>query len=997
MTFFQMRRGKMQISSRQNQSEKRSNLKLAQFFIMGMALFLLLFSPLSAQKEKLDEEYTAKIKEFTTEPFFMTKYVDHLPYSEDVPTPLDILGRIAGAPDIVSYSHEVYKYMQALADASPRITLTKIGKTEEGRDMILVVVADEDTIKNLNQYKKSNALLADPRKIKEPSEAKELIIKAKPMYWATGALHSGETGSPEMLMELAYRIAVGESEFIKTIRDNIIVMITPILEVDGRDKAVDLFMAKRKDPDATVARSPIYWGKYVSHDNNRDAVGLGLNITNHILDTYMEFHPQIMHDLHESIAYLYTSTGTGPYNAWVDPILVDEWQELAHQEVSEMTRLGVPGVWTHGFYDGWAPNYLFYVANGHNSIGRFYETQTARDGSTQIIRSSENRSWFKPNPPLREAVWSFRNNINYQQSGILIAMNHTAKNARKFMENFYLKSLRSIQKAKAEGPAAYVIPGDNSRPAQAASLIRLLQRHGIEVHKAEKEFETEEGQFAEGSLVVRLDQPYSRMADLLLDKQYFNVNDPRPYDDVGWTVGPMYNVETVRIEDVAVLSAPMDKIQGKMKLAGGVEKLTGGKVQAYIINHDASNSLATFRFEKSDLKIEAAEEEFEVEEKKFNAGSFLLKTDNNSDDLKEQLEEAGNKYEFTAFSVSEIPEVPTHALEVPRIAIMHTWQNTQTEGWLRMGFDKLNIPYDYISVLDVRDEPNLREKYDVVVFGPSGRNAFTIVDGLPLTGDPIPWKKSELTPNIGVQDETDDMRGGLGLDGVFNLYKFLKKGGLFITLTNSSSVPIQFGMAQGLQIKQTENLWARGGVYSATFRDRKSPIAYGYGEELGAYFNSSPVFSFSAAAGRGRRVSPTVRTPGSTTSRPSGRGGIGESDVVQGRMRNMAKESVAEFRMAQKKEASTSTSRASTSSASSRRPRIVLAFQGDVKKLLISGGLNGGNELAGSPAVVDAKVGEGHVVMFSINPFWRNQTHGAYFLVFNAMMNYKSLDAGKSN
>ena len=996
MILFQLRREKMQIFSRKNQFERWSKWKLAQISIIGAALLFLLFAPLNAQKQKLDEEYTAKIKEFTTETFFMTKYVDHLPYSEGIPTPLDILGHIAGAPDIVSYSHEVYKFMQALADASPRVTLTKIGKTEEGRDMILVVVADEDTIATLDQYKKINALLADPRKITEPSEAKELIAKSKPMYWATGALHSGETGSPEMLMELAYRLAVGESEFIQTIRNNMIVMITPILEVDGRDKAVDLFMAKRKDPDATVARSPIYWGKYVSHDNNRDAVGLGLNITNHILDTYMEFHPQVMHDLHESIAYLYTSTGTGPYNAWVDPILVDEWQELAHQEVSEMTRLGVPGVWTHGFYDGWAPNYLFYVANGHNSIGRFYETQTARDGSTQIVRSSENRSWFKPNPPLREAVWSFRNNINYQQSGILIAMNHTAKNANKFMENFYLKSLRSIQKAKTEGPAAYVIPGDNSRPAQAASLIRLLQRHGIEVHKAKKEFETKEGQFSEGSLVVRLDQPYSRMADLLMDKQYFNVNDPRPYDDVGWTVGPLYNVETVRIEDVSVLSAPMDIILGKMRLEGGVEKLEGGKVQAYIINHDASNSLATFRFAKRDLKMEAAEEEFEVEEKMFNAGSFILKAGDNADDLEEQLEEAGNKFEFTAYSVSEIPEVPTHVLDVPRIAIMHTWQNTQTEGWLRMGFDKLSIPYDYISVLDVRDEPNLREKYDVIVFGPSSGNAFSIVNGLPLTGDPIPWKKSELTPNIGVQDETDDMRGGLEIDGVFNLYNFLKQGGLFITLTNSSSIPIQFGMAQGLQIKQTPNLWARGGVYSTTFRDRKSPIAYGYGEELGANFNSSPVFSFSTGGGRGRGEStPTVRTPGSTTSRPSGRGGIGESDVVQGRMRDMAKETVAEFRKAQKKEADAKTSSATTSSAASRRPRIVLAFQSDVNKLLISGGIDGGSELAGSPAVVDAKVGEGHVVMFSINPFWRNQTHGAYFLVFNAMMNYNNLDAGK--
>ena len=85
-----------------------------------------------------------------------------------------------------------------------------------------------------------------------------------------------------------------------------------------------------------------------------------------------------MHDLHESVPFLYTSTGTGPYNDEYDPIVVDEWHTLAYQEITELTRRGLPGVWTHGFYDGWAPNYtLLAVANLHNSIGRFYETYTS--------------------------------------------------------------------------------------------------------------------------------------------------------------------------------------------------------------------------------------------------------------------------------------------------------------------------------------------------------------------------------------------------------------------------------------------------------------------------------------------------------------------------------------------------------------------------------------------------------------------------------------------
>ena len=94
------------------------------------------------------------------------------------------------------------------------------------------------------------------------------------------------------------------------------------------------------------------------------------------MKTYLDWHPTVMHDLHESVPYLYTSTGTGPYNTSLDPIVTDEWWMLAKHEVSEMTKRGVPGVWTWGFYDGWVPNYLFFIANSHNSIGRFYETQT---------------------------------------------------------------------------------------------------------------------------------------------------------------------------------------------------------------------------------------------------------------------------------------------------------------------------------------------------------------------------------------------------------------------------------------------------------------------------------------------------------------------------------------------------------------------------------------------------------------------------------------------
>ena len=279
--------------------------------VSAVCLTLSLWTVPAAAQQKVDEEYTAKIKEFTTDPHFLTSYVNYLPASEAVPTPLDVLGHIAGARDILTYTKDINRYMRALAEASPRVKVFPAGTTEEGRERIYVVIASEDTIANLEKYKAINAKLADPRSISE-KEAEELIREAKVMYWATGAMHSGETGSPEMLMELAYRIAVDEGPFIRTIRDNAIVMITPVLEVDGREKMVDLAMAPRKDPEGTYARRPLYWGKYVAHDNNRDNLALALDLSRHLINNFLEWHPQVLHDLHESASHLYVSTGTGP-------------------------------------------------------------------------------------------------------------------------------------------------------------------------------------------------------------------------------------------------------------------------------------------------------------------------------------------------------------------------------------------------------------------------------------------------------------------------------------------------------------------------------------------------------------------------------------------------------------------------------------------------------------------------------------------------------------
>ncbi len=892
--------------------------------------------------------------------------MDHLPASPTVPTPEKILGYAVGTPNKLTYTKDLYRYFRALEKASPRVKVFVIGHSEEGRETLMVAVSDEQNIGKLDRYREITARLADPRTTTE-AESKALIAEGLPLYWASGSIHSPETASPEMLMELAYRLAVEDTPLIQNIRKNLVVLITPTSEVDGRDRAVDIYNYRKANPGKGVP-SLLYWGKYVAHDNNRDGMSMSLSLSRIMMKTFLDWHPTVLHDLHESVPFLYTSTGMGPYNAWLDPIVVDEWQSMAYHEIEEMTKRGVPGVWTHGFYDGWAPNYMFYAANGHNSIGRFYETfggQGADTGYRNIPADQTTRTWFRPNPPLARVNWSIRNNINLQQSALLLAMDDVAKQKERFLGNFYLKSKRSIAKARTEGPAAWLFPSDDPRPAEAAELMNLLGIQGVEVHKTTAPF----GKYGAGSYAIRMDQPYSRMADMLLDTQYYNVADPKPYDDTGWSFGPLKNVKTVRITDPAILTVPMTRLQGQVTAPGGVT----GTGTTFLINHNTDNTLATLRFKLKGARIMVAEQPFEADGRKYSAGSLYLTGVDRA-----QLDSLATSLQFTA-AAGKAPAVPMHEMAVPRIALVHTWQNTQNEGWYRVALDHLQIPYTYISDHTLRDTQNLRAKFDVILFGPVAGTSQRIVNGLPMIGVPIPWKGSTLTPNLANSpDTTDDIRGGMGLEGLIHIKDFVEAGGLFITIGGNASIPIDYGLVEGVQITPARELQAQGAVLNAVFPDsspnKKSPIAYGYGDKLAVYFNQTPILNVTPPPG-----SP-ARAP--TATRPTGRGTPTDPDIPQGRPYIAPLASVPE---------EISDIARIMTPPPNMRPRIVARFAPEAD-LFVSGMLAGAKELAGRPAIVDVPLGKGHVVLFANNPMWRATTQGSYFLLFNAMLNYDHLN-----
>jgi hypothetical protein len=902
-------------------------------------------------QQPIDSAYSARIKELTpTDPHwkFTTELVETLPASSTVPTPLKVLGYVPGTIGKLSRVADINRYFNAVASSSPRTKLYSFGKSDEGREMIGLVIADEATIQNIEKYRTDLARLADPRGLIDADKAR-LIKQAKPIYWLSGSIHSPETGSPEMLMELAYRLAVDESENSRAIRNNVITIITPVSEVDGRDRMVDADKEARELKLGPGGVPLIYWGKYTAHDNNRDGIVLSQKLTQNIMAAFLQWKPVVVHDLHESVPFLYTSTGTGPYNDEYDPIVVDEWHTLAYQEITELTRRGLPGVWTHGFYDGWAPNYtLLSVANLHNSIGRFYETYTSHGADCAIVKlraADTERRWDRPNPPVNGVKWCIRNNINYQESGVLIALRYVADHKETFLSNYVAKAERMIERGRTTAPYAFVIPKGQRHAAEAADLVNLFRAQGSEINVASSDFtlsdpartaRSKDSTKASppttvhtGDWIVRLDQPYSASVRTLLAIQKFKADDPPPYDDTGWTLDVLRHVETIKVADSSIFTKPMQLMTGPATVRGTVAS-TG----TLLVKHLGDWRSAALPWKVGGAKISVADAAFTVGGSSYPAGTYVV--ENASSSVRDAIAAMG----LNAVSSASPVTVAMHAVSAPRIALMHTWIETQNEGWVRFAFEQMGIPFTYIADQSIK-KPGFLDKFDVVVYPHVNGPSTTMVNGRPMIGPAIPWKKTAETPNLGLWDETDDIRPAMGLDGLAALRKFVERGGLLITTGNSSRLPIDMGFNTSVSVVPTTRLNARGGIYRAQIAAPLSPILYGYDNAtFPIYFNQTPVMSV---------------TPRDTTQ---------ENEGIDPAIVNLRE---------------------------AQRARVVLKYHEKADSLLVSGLLAGGDELAGKAAVVDAPLGKGHVVMFGIRPLWRWESQGSFALAINAIANWNHL------
>ena len=899
----------------------------------------------------VDKISTDAIRAATTDERFLNDWVSAIPDHPSIPSPRDFLGHIAGAAGEMTNVDKIHDYMRAIADATDRAKVISLGQTAEGREMIAIIIADPDVIANLDDYKSRLNRLADPRGLSE-EQAHEIIGGAKPIYWITAGLHSTEYGPPETSLEIAYRLAAEDREIFKNIRKNVITMITPVFEVDGRNRSTEWFLKHNKGRTDYYNRPPSgppFWGKYTFHDNNRDGIALTQPLTKNYLNTFNEYKPTLSLDLHESVPYLYVATGTGPYNPGVSPTTVTEWAAIANYEVNSLTAKGMPGVWTWGFYTGWWPGYMLWITNNRNSNGRFFETFGNGGSETMMRDLTDNRmagekltdkTWYRPSPPSAETSWSMRNNVNYMSSGVYASLEYASKNGQHLVTGFYTKSRDAVKAGVTGDFKAIVIPHDQRDVGAAKELLDLALEQGIEIGISRSNGKFGEVKVSRGDAIIKLNQPYGPFAKALFEKQKFPEKvDVPPYDDVAWTLGLMRGVNTVFVKDGDILD-----LNATLKTAGTdfykADSLPNWS-KYYAVPHKGQEGLGELRFALSGTEMHATTKSVKIAQHTFPAGTIFIDA---SKVDKDALRAVIKNTLIEIVGVSAIPKDNMVSLDVPRIGVLHSWVSTQNPGWVRYTLDQSKIPYTLIEKSELK-AGGLNDKYDVILapsFG--GRGSFkALLNGVDKKWSPLAYETTPETPSHGHIMSSPDITGGYGFDGMASLDSFMNAGGTFIGLGSGGSLAAESGITSKVSMSRA-NINTPGSFVRMKVTNSASPLTFGYDTLTYAFRGNTPLYRVSKD-----NLDLVVAQFGTKKA------------VVRPWLKDKTKDK---------------------KSKEDKKP----------DPLVLSGGmLSGKKQVNGAPAILETDVGQGQAIFFAWNPMHRHLNHHDHAFVYNALMYWNDL------
>jgi hypothetical protein len=563
------------------------------------------------------------------------------------------------------------------------------------------------------------------------------------------------------------------------------------------------------------------------------------------------------------------------------------------------------------------------------------------------------RTWYRPWPPQRNFRWSLRNNTNYMQTGVLSILHYTSLHGEELLRDFWRKGKRAIELGSSTPPYAFAIPEDQRDRGQLARIVNLVRDHGIEVSTTSGAFEAGGRKLPAGTLLVRMDQPYRGFAMDLLAPQHYPAEEApyQPYDDVSWTLPVLFGVETLPIDDPAIRKLATTLVTAPIAYPGRV----AGNGPVYLLADTGQEALYAARQRLARHEIDVAERAFSLGDREFPAGSWVVRGGRSAREaLLAVAAELGLDFE----SAPRAPDVPMHALDLPRLAVLHSWNDTQATGWVRMLFDQSKIRYELINDDDIK-RGSLNRRFDVVLYPHTTNSLQRAIQGIDPKYGPMPYTKTREFPSHGTPDSSPDITGGITFEGFANLQEFVERGGVLVSLGGASNVVIDGGLARGVHPAPVEELHTPGVELRARFLRPDHPIAYGYPEITSVFRQDLPLYQ-TREADLGWVVVQWGTEPlayHDEASIDDGPWGVGDE-----------------------REPAAAQDESQPASESADDPPLV-----------VSGGMTGESELEGRPAILDVPLGRGHIVAFGFDPIHRTLARSDFRLVWNALLNWNDL------
>ena len=786
-----------------------------------------------------------------------------------IPSPEQFFGFPMGAEGRLAHWDRIVDYFTLIGERSDRVTVRELGRTTLGHPYLLAAVSTPDTIADLPRYRADQRRLADPRRT-SPAEAEAIARDGKVVVLVGANVHATEIGTNQGMNDLLYRLASERSAWVDHVLRNAVVLLIPSQNPDGQRMVVDWHRRNRGTP-YEGSPLPELYHPYAGHDNNRDSFMLTQVETRHLNRVlYHEWLPEVYLDKHQmgsTFARIFVPPFKNPPNPNVDPLVWSQVNLLGQAMATRLHEADKPGVIWGELYSAFWQGANSTNPWWHNMVALLTETASARlaapvdqaratvDQTRAGLRRPRPRG-SRPDsgralPPPRDTQyrmnyprpwlggrWTFADVVEYDRLATEGLLESAASNRAMLKRNFYRMNRRTIERYASGSPFAYLIPAPEAQhdPAAVVHLLHLLRAEAAEIHVAEAPFAADGREVPAGTYVVLLAQPFGRwVKDVLEPQVYPDIRWPSPrspldlpYDVTAWSLGMLMGVETVRVDEP--FEARLRPVDSTGPPAGRVSGTASART--WLLQGDSNRSAvavnrllaagASIAWVRGPLEVAEAEEHAT---RRIRPGTLVVR------DVAPELAAELARQTGLEFEARELPNgAALLPLRRPRLGVFEPWGGNRDAGWTRWVLEQHEFAYRRLRNADLR-APDLIDRLDVLI--------------LPEMG------AAELIRGLRGQRVRPQYRGGIGVEGVRNLRRFVRDGGTLVTLGNSARIAMDHldaPVSDRVRGAGTGAFLAPGSIVRIAV-DTGHPVGYGMPPVADAMFVGNGAYVPSSAAG----------------------------------------------------------------------------------------------------------------------------------------------------